>query len=345
MKCKVIIALSLITLSVRGQQNNENAWTWFYRKLLDNKIINKHSNEIMFTQTDIPHFLQLIFSWNGFRPQKGYYSFWVKVRDAKTKIWSDWYKMSEWGSTIQRSFHTKTSDGIEFAHVRLETKKKGVSDAFAIKAHAHGGACLANLKAFMVNTSDNSKFKSELGGNDLNKLGSLRIKNVPIFSQFELDHPRNDGLCSPTSCSMITSYFIKSLVDPIIFAEKSYDHGLEKYGSWPFNMAHAFECCKGAWWFAVVRLQSFSHLCRYLKSGIPVAVSVRGPLPGAFGQYANGHLLVVTGYDAQKKEVICNDPAAKSKGEVNKRYCLQDFLQSWEKSHRLAYVADRNKHT
>lgn len=340
MQCKFLVALSLFSSFILGVQNGENAWTWFYRKSIDKKIVNQNSREILFTQTDIPHFLQLIFSWNAFRPLQGYYSFWIKVRDAKTKAWSDWQKMTEWGTDVQRSFHSKTADGIEFVHVRLETEKKGPSDAFSIKACTHEGASMKDLMSLMANTSHALKFKSEVGLPHLNELVSTTIKDVPVFSQFELNHPRNDGLCSPTSCSMLSSYFLRSLVDPIIFAEKSYDYGLEKYGSWPFNMAHAFECCKGAFWFAVVRLHSFSHLCRYLKRGIPVAVSVRGPLVGSFSAYANGHLLVVTGYDGQSKEVICNDPAAKSKTEVIKRYALQDFLRSWERSRRLAYVAE-----
>jgi hypothetical protein len=318
-------------------------WTWSYRKIISHTSRSAHQNEVSFTQTEIPHFLQLIFSWNAKRPHKGYFQFWIKVRDAKTKEWSEAFKMSEWGVDRQNSFHTKGADGLEFVYVRLETKSKGSSDGFSLRAVAHEGARLSDLKALMVNTSDSLKFHSEIGSHALASVVSAHVKNVPSVSQFELDHPRKDGLCSPTSCSMLMSYFLKKVVDPLDFAEQSYDRGLEKYGSWPFNMAHAFECGKGAWWFAVVRLNSFAHLCKYLHAGVPVAVSVRGPLAGAHGQYAQGHLLVVTGYDAPSQEVICNDPAAKTKQAVVTRYKLPDFLAAWERSQRLAYVAERVK--
>lgn len=335
----VIVCLSFQFLA--AQSSNGDAWTWFYRKQCDHK---KNSQEIVFWQDNVPPFLQLIFSWNAFRPETGYFSFWIKVRDEKTKQWSDWQKMSEWGANTQRSFFSKLPDGVEFVHVRLETEKKGPSDAFCIKACAHDGAQINHLKAIMANVSHSQKFKSEVNERHHGRLPTVFITDVPLMSQFELDHPRNDGLCSPTSCSMVSSYLIKKALDPVMFAEQSYDAGLEKYGSWPFNMAHAFEMCKGTVWFAVARLHSFRHLCMQLQKGIPVVVSVRGPLQGAFGQYLNGHLLVVTGFDSQTQEVVCNDPAAKSKDMVVKRYALKDFLLAWERSRRLAYLAEPIAH-
>lgn len=345
MKCALRVALCTI-ISVNCLWATQMPdWTWSYRKIISHAPSSVQKNEVSFTQTEIPHFLQLIFSWNACRPHKGYFQFWIKVRDAKTKEWSQAFKMSEWGVGTQKSFHTKSPDGLEFVYVRMETKSKGLSDGFSIRAVAHDGAHIKDLKALMINTSDSLKFKTEIGMPSLANLPSVQVKQVPVLSQFELEHPRNDGLCSPTSCSMLMNHLLKRQIDPLHFAEQSYDNGLQKYGSWPFNMAHAFECSQGAWWFAVTRLQSFAHLCKYLKAGIPVAVSVRGPLAGAHGLYAQGHLLVVTGYDAATQEVVCNDPAAKSKKAVVTRYKLNDFLTAWERSQRLAYVAERAKRT
>lgn len=129
--------LVFCAVQIDCQSSNDEGWTWFYRKTCAQQL--QKTDEIVFTQHNVPSFVQLICSWNAFRPTKGYFSFWITVRDEKTKQWSEWQKMSEWGANTQRSFFSKLSDGIEFVHVRLETEKKGPSDAFSIKACAHEG--------------------------------------------------------------------------------------------------------------------------------------------------------------------------------------------------------------
>ena len=163
------------------------------------------------------------------------------------------------------------------------------------------------------------------------------VKNVTKISQFALNHADSSRICSPTSCTMLTRYLTGYLIDPIDFAKKSYDKGLDAYGSWPFNMAHAFEHSNGKNWFFNTRLNSFTELHRQLTRNIPVVVSVRGTLPGAPKSYNQGHLLVVIGWDAQKKQVVCHDPASEKHYQTLKQYAFNDFIKAWELSHRLVY--------
>jgi hypothetical protein len=65
---------------------------------------------------------------------------------------------------------------------------------------------------------------------------------------------------------------------------------------------------------------------------------VRGAIADAPQEYANGHLLVVVGYDAVDHAIICHDPAALTHEDTLKKYDLQDFVQAWERSRRLAYI-------
>lgn len=74
-----------------------------------------------------------------------------------------------------------------------------------------------------------------------------------------------------------------------------------------------------------------------LAQGSPVAVSVRGSLPGAPKSYNDGHLMVIIGYDAQNGLVIAHDPACATDHTTVRKYPLVDFLRAWEKSHRLTY--------
>lgn len=318
------------------------AWTWLHRRVFDAQELenNKQKNELKSAKYDVDPFGQLIFSWNALRPETGYFSFYVQVRDAKTKKWGKWHQMAQWGAGIQRSYASARDSLTHYVHVRLEMRNNNLADAFAIKIESHEGADLSLMHSFVVSLTDFSRFRSELDDRRLYKLPSVRVRGVPKLSQFELDHPRNDGLCSPTSCTMLTSFLLNRPIDPLEFAHKSFDDGLDKYGSWPFNIAHAYECANGEAHFCVARLNSFASLHNHLKKGIPVVVSVRGSIKGAPKVYHNGHLLIVVGYDTRKKEVICHDPAAPTAHKTLARYALKHFLAAWERSHRLAYMAD-----
>ena len=87
-------------------------------------------------------------------------------------------------------------------------------------------------------------------------------------------------------------------------------------------------------------MNGFDQLHKKLMVGVPVVVSVRGKLEGGQKDYNSGHLLVVVGWDAKRKSVICHDPAFYSNKKTLVRYKLKSFLRAWERSHRLAYIAE-----
>ena len=119
-----------------------------------------------------------------------------------------------------------------------------------------------------------------------------------------IDHPNFDELCSPTSTSMFLSYLLNREINPKEFALGSYDQKLGRFGSWPFNIAHAFEVSGGKYYFHTERLKSFKHLHDYLCNSIPVVVSIRGPINGGARPYKNGHIILVIGYNNQNKKQI-----------------------------------------
>lgn len=334
----VFACLSLwCSASIIGVQE----WTWLYKKIFTDAEIQEHATKqhLFFMKEHVPPFAQLIFSWNSQRPITGHFTFFVSVKDAVTHLWSPWLKMMEWGTNIQRSYLSE-SPHITNAHVRLEIGKNRLADAFKLRIESAKNADMSFIKAIAATISNFENFEHEEKNESNTLLSSVHIPNVPLFSQRVLDHPRSDGLCSPTSCAMLTSFLTKQPIDPVAFAEKAYDAGLDAYGSWPFNMAHAFERCQGKYFFMVQRLNSFEALHEKLQKNIPVVVSVRGHLDGASKDFPHGHLLVVVGYDHKHQRVLCHDPAFPSENEVFKKYKLKSFLAAWERSHRLAYVAE-----
>jgi len=317
-------------------------WTWSLHKTFKHKPTQRNKKHVVFAYTDMKPFTQMLFSWNAERPKEGYYRFWAQIRNAATKKWHAWHKMIDWGYQVQRSYYENGSkDETTYAHVRLEAPHSSYADGVRFVVTPVGGAEVQQIQSINLSLSNMKGFTSEVGSKKFESLSSVFIKNVPLQSQMTLDHPKKEILCSPTSCSMVLSYLLKKPIQPELFAEGSFDAGLNFYGSWPFNTAHAYELSKGLFHFHVTRLHSFIQLYKKLKENMPVVVSVRGVLKGAPKEYTNGHLLVVIGYDQHSKKVIVHDPAIADNHEVLKSYELSSFLRAWERSRRLAYVAER----
>ncbi len=310
----------------------------FHKKITSQELtIAQRINRYTFEKERVPLFTQLLFSWNAIRPHKGELCFYVQARNAHTKRWSTWHHMLEWGKDVQRSYVTKSDGFTKYFHVRLETEKKQLADAFRIKVVGKNGALVSFLKGIAVTTVNMNMFRPEKIDAHIAQLASVHIPRVPKLSQFALRHRETSRICAPTSCAMLTRYLTGQRIDPILFATQSYDTGLDTYGSWPFNMAHAYEICKGKSWFFNTRLDSFVDLHQQLMRGIPVIVSVRGTLCGAPRAYPNGHLLLVVGWDQKTKRVICHDPAMAKHYETERRYQVVDFMRGWEQSKRLVY--------
>lgn len=335
----LLVVAFLLHLTCLAKASTGDIWSWVYHKILsaNERVHSKDKQTLLFGHTGVPEFTQLIFAWNAFRPEKGHFSFWVQARNALTKEWGKWHKMIDWGAGVQCSY-TSPSDGhTQYLHVRLETENNKFADGFRIKVLPHEGATLDYVHGVAASTSNFTLFKPEAIDKHLKQLASVRISQVPQLSQFALKHANKDRICSPTSCTMLMRFLLKEQIDPLEFADKVFDTGLNAYGSWPFNTAHAFERAAGAMWFLPVRLNSFQDLHHQLNRGIPVVVSVRGRILRAPKPYPNGHLLVVVGFDARRQEVICHDPAFSNNAKTVQRYAVSEFIRAWERSYRLAY--------
>jgi len=316
-------------------------WTWVYTKEFSTheELHDMHgAKEIMVEKKQTSPFTQLVISWNAYRPSRGDFIFWVQGKDAQSGQWSSWHKMMAWGASLQCSYLSTPDTIAQHHHVRFEACVGKKMSGFRIKIVAHNGANLNMIHAITVAYSDMANFEAE-NPDDYKELASVKIKKVPRKSQFALKHPEKQRLCSPTSCAILIEYIAQERCNMHALAHAVFDRGLDSYGSWPFNMAQAFELCEGSHWWRVVRLHSFRQLYGMLTKGMPVAVSVRGSLRGAPKAYNDGHLLVIIGYDAVTQSVICHDPACAYDRSSVRKYALEDFLRAWEKSNRLAYCA------
>ena len=288
------------------------------------------------------NFDELILSWNARRPALGFFTFWVSV---KHHTWSSWHRIAEWGNNYQQTFVNKLNPYVHTKHVRVEMQRGLHATDFRIKVVFNGGAPHTNLHALFVTTSRLKQYRRAKP--DKNK-PTILIRGIPKQSQMVLDHHRSRELCSPTSLAMIIKYFQHMFYDPLYmrdlhtyaasFANKVHDDGyLDIYGSWPLNVAQAYEASEGDVFYSVQRLNSFDNLYEHLKLRIPIAVSVRR-LKGGATPYAGGHFVVVVGWDQPTQSVLCIDPAFGSNKATYKKYKITNFLRAWGLSNNLAYV-------
>lgn len=319
----------------------EQPWTWVISKKFNN--IRQDAKELVWSQETNP-FSQAILSFNiAQRPEKGVFKFYGQVRHKETGQWGCWHHMFDWGHGIQRSYGSKPTCFCSYHHVRLELDEGHLADAFRFKVEPSGSAPLTDVKKLFVCLTNSKKFVPSAQG--VIEFPSYTVQGVPAFSQHQMQHDEPTKSCSPTSCTMLTCFITKRDINAADFARKSCDNGLaNKYGSWPFNMAHAYERCNGKAYFYTAKLNNgFSDIYNSLIRNIPVVVSVRGELEGAPKTYPSGHLLVVVGWDKDSQSVICHDPAMVLCSEVIKWYPVNSFLRAWDGSQRLAYRVQLNE--
>jgi len=175
---------------------------------------------------------------------------------------------------------------------------------------------------------------------------------VPTYSQeihkgefIELDGG-GEAWCSPTSTAMILDYWHAGPTDAelaifpgptkpdgtpykrpqVDFAARAvFDWNYNGAGNWPFNAAYAGSRDLEGF---VTRLRSLNEAERFIAMGIPLVASINGRLPGFFFGKTNGHLLTIVGFTASG-DVISNDPAVPTEGEVHKTYNRADFEDVW----------------
>lgn len=276
-------------------------------------------------------FDELLLSWNALRPLKGHF---VILASVYIKTWSPWLLFAVWGDNTQYSFHETTSKApVRSFQDQVEILDGQLATGFRIRIEACAGSSLEKFYSLQASTAH---IKSYSPSPRYSPDSSLQFP-VPGLSQLTLPHPRSKSFCSPTSVAAALSYMRNEMVDPLKIAKRVYDEGFDIYGNWSFNTAEAFVQLGSEWRCWHSRTKGLDSIWPYLKQGLPVVASIKGSLAGSLMPYANGHLVVIRGYDAVNRRILCMDPAFPSNEETLVAYDRDEFLQAWKHRHHLAY--------
>jgi len=165
-----------------------------------------------------------------------------------------------------------------------------------------------------------------------------RVLDVPTRSQ--LSYPGGGGWCSPTSLSMLLSYWAAKLQQPDLdwdvprVAAGVHDPQWPGTGNWAFNVALAgsFPGMRAC----VTRLAAVEELEHWIAAGVPVAASVSyAVLQGRAREPDDGHLVVCVGFE-QNGDVVLNDPGTTRR--LRRSFSRADFATAWRCSGNTVYL-------
>lgn len=264
-------------------------------------------------------------SWNGAGARIE-----VSLRARVDGAWSPWFSFGRWSSAGPRA-------------------------SVAGQAHEPFGR-LETDTLLLTRPADAYQFRVELRGAALHRLWLAAVRNderadepphtpawgvdldVPMRSQMVFPDGGNVW-CSPVSLAMVMGYYghVESIPDETV--PGVYDAVYDGHGNWPFNTAYAATRGFRAY---VDRFGGFAELERWIARGRPVIATVaydRSWLPNAPIPRTAGHILVVRGFTADG-DVIVNDPAAPTDGEVRRIYRRDLFRRAWLDRSGVVYILE-----
>ncbi len=274
-------------------------------------------------------FDNLVGSLSAEVPPGGSIELLVKVRgDAG---WSGWYSLG-----TLRADGFSSAPGVDDARATLavdELKLKSPATAARYKLKFRAGRRPVFLRSVSLALS-NGDAPAEPPAASTGPW--TRELAVAPRSQMDAQDKYKHDICSPTSLSMVLSFWGHRLgTEEVALAVR--DRTSQLFGNWSANADYAGLLGLDA---RVARLQSLTDLEAEIAAGRPVAVSVtfgEGELPGSPMRSTGGHLMVVVGF-TPKGDVIALDPAGRA-GQERRVYARAAFHKVWRVNKRgLAYL-------
>jgi hypothetical protein len=280
-------------------------------------------------------FKELIASWNAEVPQGAYLA--VEARILYDHSTTKFFKLGVWSKDSalqpQTSVPDQTDADGQVSTDTLLVQRPGTN--FQLRLTLGGrGETLPRLKYLGV-----SLCRPDVSPPDLPPNRAAWGVTLPVVERSQMAYPDGKVLCSPTTVSMLMSFWAKRLSRPELdrpvpdVAAGVYDLAWKGTGNWCFNMAYA-----GAWTGMrayVTRLGDLAEVETWIAAGIPVGLSVDYDRLRAKGPGPNGHLVVCVGF-TDKGDVVINDPGTSQ--HVRKIFARTNVIDAWSCSHNTAYI-------
>jgi hypothetical protein len=296
-------------------------------------------------------FARLVASWNADTPAAGQVIVQAQVSTSAGET-SDWYTLGIWAAddtSVHRTSVNGQSDHLGRVSTDTLSSQSQPFATFKLRVRlerASADDASPTLRSVGAEVSDYT-----YAGGPVSRPASLEPVElaVPPLSQeiHSREYPQwgggGEAWCSPTSTEMVVEFWGRgpssddvawvdpSYTDPRVdyAARSTYDAGYRGTGNWPFNAAYAARFGLDTF---VTQLRSLSEAEQFIRAGIPLVASIAsrpGELDGfLFSGGTNGHLVVITGFDASGNPIV-NDPASWSDATVRHVYDRTQFERVW----------------
>jgi hypothetical protein len=278
---------------------------------------------------------ELIASWNAETPDSTYLK--IEARAIYPSGPTKYYVMGLWSSNPARYpresvLNQRDADG----DVATDTLKlERPCDRLQVRLTLGGDLRQKpKLKFLGLDLTDTRVTPPSLPSNRT----ALR-RTLPVPERSQMAYPNGSVLCSPTTVSMIMSYWSQQLKRPDLdhdvpdIVKAIYDAKWKGTGNWPFNTAYAGSY-RGMRAY-VTRLTDLSEVEDWIAAGIPVALSVCSDRLNHRGPGPNGHLIVCVGF-TESGDVVVNNPA--SLLNIRRVYPRKDVIYAWSYSRNAVYL-------
>lgn len=240
------------------------------------------------------------------------------------------YRLATWSQRGPRTSYGRQATESAWVETDVLVTKQPVK-AVSIQIVLHtDGDNLPSIESFYLSLTPGKKSAAPA------PLANVLI-DVPRKAQ--MSYEGGKAWCSPTAVSMVLGRWAKELGDAALdsdvpdVSQGVHDPGWNGTGNWSFNTAYAasipgMQAC-------VTRFSDIIDLEAWIRAGVPVVASVsNNVLNGRPAESADGHLIVIVGFDAHGN-VITNDPG---RNVVRMTYSRQSFIDAWVVSKRTVYL-------
>jgi hypothetical protein len=263
-------------------------------------------------------------SWNGSAPNSNG-GFKVQMRFPYGSGWSPWLTVGFWKANIWSSYGSTSYSGgfIDYDNVKLSSYQSTWQFKIIMTRTSvqQTSPSLHKLSFFI----SDSRTTSSLNINQIINDNPAQIFiSTDFIYQYGVDPQIGGSICSPTSVAMILRSYNVS-VNPLQFAQDTYDPHFNMFGIWPRVVQNASEYGLDG---AVTRYRTWSEAREVLANGGRISMSVGLPL-------YSGHLIMLAGFTNDGRPIV-HDPA-KSNG-YSYIFNKSDLSHSWFDKGGVAYT-------
>ena len=278
---------------------------------------------------------QLIASWNADMPANSYLR--IEVRAIYPDRATKFYTMGLWSGDPTRN-PRESVPGQKDADGDVDTDTlvlQQATERLQLRLTLGGeGKQKPKLKFLSVSLLDENAAPKPLPPN---RAAWGKVIDVPERSQMAYEN--GAVLCSPTTVSMLLSYWSRRLNRPDLdhdvpeVVKGVFDPKWGGTGNWVFNTAYAGSF-KGLRAYTA-RFSDVAELEDWIARGIPVGLSVCYNRLRGKSRQPSGHLIVCVGF-TKTGDVIVNDPGTSN--NVRKTFSRANLIDAWAYKHNTVYL-------